>query len=129
MTRTAGPDSRLCPFSIRIEKETGVALLVVEGEVDLATVPALRTQLDDCATADPVVLDLCDVVFMDSTGLQELLRAAARLDGRLHVACIPDGGVRRLMQVAGVLSALNLHASRADALTAARRSSGQPDAR
>ena len=55
----------------------GVALVVLEGELDLAAVPELRERLAEAGAAGPrgVVLDMTEVTFVDSSALRELLRA------------------------------------------------------
>jgi anti-sigma B factor antagonist len=55
-------------------------LVVMQGELDLATSRLLEAPLVDVAEAsgERVVVDLCDVTFMDSTGLCAILRADAR---------------------------------------------------
>ena len=62
------------------EAADGVALVVLEGELDLAAVPELRERLAEAGGAGPrgVVLDMAEVTFVDSSALRELLRAALR---------------------------------------------------
>ena len=59
------------------EAADGVALVVLEGELDLAAVPELRERLAEAGGAGPrgVVLDMAEVTFVDSSALRELLRA------------------------------------------------------
>jgi anti-anti-sigma factor len=83
----------------------GDRLLIVAGELDIATTPELSRMLDRLrAHGHPVVLDLAAVTFMDSTGLNALL--AARMDAerdgwefRIHR---PSSAVRRVALLAGV---------------------------
>src|SRR3979409_2393089 len=68
-------------------------LVTVTGELDIATAPQLREAL----TARPaegglIVVDLTPVTFMDSTGLEAIVRlhtALAGAGGRLAVVCPP----------------------------------------
>jgi anti-anti-sigma factor len=76
-----------------------VAVLVIEGEVDIVTVPAVRKELDSIAQAKGVVIDLCETSFMDSSGLRLMLAATRERDGQVHIACVPGGAVRRLFDV------------------------------
>jgi anti-sigma B factor antagonist len=75
----------------------GAPGLAVRGEVDLAVV-ATRSSVG------AFVLDLCDVEFLDSTGLRVLLHARALLarDERALAVVCPPGNVRRLLEVVGV---------------------------
>jgi anti-anti-sigma factor len=63
---------------------TGPAHTVVrvEGELDLATAPELASALEalDSGTG-PVIVDLTEVGFVDSSGLSTLLQARQRLAG------------------------------------------------
>ena len=76
----------------------GVAL---GGEVDLSCVVDLQTALD-AAVADGVgvfVIDLTDVAFLDSSGINVLLRTRAllgRADRELVLVC-PPGPVLRVL--------------------------------
>ena len=61
------------------------AVVVVRGEVDVATCPALDRLVAGLTTPE-IVLDLAEVTFMASSGLASLLRAdrrARELGGRL----------------------------------------------
>jgi anti-anti-sigma factor len=72
------------------------------------------------ASAGAFVLDLCDLDFLDSSGLRLILRARALLargDRELAIVC-PPGPVRRLFELAGIADLLFLYASRAEAAAA-----------
>jgi anti-sigma B factor antagonist len=96
----------------------GAPGLAVTGEVDVSVGPEL-TRAVEAAIRDSVgvfVLDLCDVEFLDSSGLGVILRARAMLarDERALAIVCPPGGVRRLFAVAGVAELLVLYDSRED---------------
>jgi anti-anti-sigma factor len=91
------------PFEVRITRHDRVTLLVVRGELDMATVPVLERSLleTETAGADPVVIDLRGLDFMDSSGLMMLFRAheRAREAGR-RIAVINGGGqAHRLFEI------------------------------
>ena len=95
---------------------SGVA---INGEVDVAAVPALERALEAAieTTADGFVVDLSGVEFMDSSGLLAMLNARgllAREARALAVVC-PGGPVRHLLEVAGVSELLVVCDSREDA--------------
>jgi len=79
----------------------GTTVLLVAGEVDMATVPQLRTRVVQLVTATnaPVVLDLGGVTLLDSIGLGVLVGAAARAEslGRRLVMVCPEGPTRELL--------------------------------
>jgi anti-sigma B factor antagonist len=100
----------------------GAPGVAVRGEVDLAAAPALETALDEAirGSAGAFVVDLSDVEFLDSSGLNVLLRARALLgreDRAVAIVC-PPGPVRRLFEVAGIADLLFLYASREEAAAA-----------
>lgn len=90
----------------------GVVLVRMPAEVDLATAPALRDELLRALNGGAVhlVVDALDVTFMDSSGVNALVRArerAAALDGTLHVVTASPG-VRRVLQITGLDERLGL---------------------
>ena len=90
----------------------GVVLVRMPAEVDLATAPALRDELLGALNRDGIhlVVDALDVTFMDSSGVNALVRArerAAALDGSLHVVTVSPG-VRRVLQITGLDERLGL---------------------
>ena len=78
-------------------------LVTIAGEIDIATVPALRRHLltlPDCST----VLDLSGVQLLSAAGLTELLDLRdrlARADARLTLAAAPRL-VRRVLAITGL---------------------------
>ncbi|HET7667768.1 MAG TPA: STAS domain-containing protein, partial [Mycobacterium sp.] len=52
--------------------QNGIAVLKVGGDVDLATVPALETAIEEALVSRPtgLVIDLTEVGFLASAGLQ-----------------------------------------------------------
>jgi anti-sigma B factor antagonist len=100
----------------------GAPGVAVRGEIDVDAVPSLESALDAAirCTAGAFVLDLCDLDFLDSSGLRVMLRARARLareDRELAIVC-PPGSVRRLFEVVGIADLLFFYASREDAAAA-----------
>ena len=97
-------------------------LVVASGELDIAATPRLSTVLA-MAAARPggrMVLDLSDVTFIDSTALGTILKAAAQLDdgGTLLAVVVPDGPVRRLLEMTNLTQRFRLFGTRAAALAA-----------
>jgi anti-sigma B factor antagonist len=99
----------------------GATVVAAAGDVDLATVPELERVLQpEVETGGRVVLDLSGCTFIDSSGLRALVRArdvAAEAGGSLAVA-VPPGPLTRVFEVAGLHDALELHSTRAEALSA-----------
>lgn len=96
------------PVAFRMETvdaPEGVALLVMAGEVDLATSGGFRSHVEKAIDrgARGLVVDLAEVTFIDSTMLRELLRAhhdLAGAGGRLVLAAV-GAPVARLLELTG----------------------------
>jgi anti-sigma B factor antagonist len=109
------------PASVHTQTDDHAPVIVVAGEIDMATAPMLERALTAAIEAGDgaVVLDLCDVTFFDSSGLRAAIVAHRDLNERgrrLAVVCDPTGHVRRTFGLAGVAELLELHPSRAAAL-------------
>jgi anti-sigma B factor antagonist len=98
----------------------GVVLLVLGGELDLASAPELREHLEAAMDegARRVVLDLAEVEFMDSSMLKELLRANAELEtgGAKLVLAGPQPPTRRLLDLTRTTDLFEITDDRASAL-------------
>jgi anti-sigma B factor antagonist len=101
---------------------TDAPAFTVRGDVDLATARALEEALEARVrdSVGALVVDLTRVAFIDSTGLQVLLRVRALLgreDRALALIC-PHGPVRRVFELAGVSDVFSLYPTRAAAAAA-----------
>jgi len=94
------------------------------GEVDIAVVPALREELEQAAAdpSRPVVVDLSDVGFIDSTGLGAILELHRRLlrEDRAPAVVAPHGSAAAvLLDLTKLRGHLRVFDSRRAALDAA----------
>lgn len=107
------------PTAFGIDRDTtdGVEVLSVRGELDLATAPQLREVLEDGIADDaPVLINLSDCEFIDSTGIAVIVRAWQQrqgADGLPQEAsslalCAPDKQVSRLLDVTGVGTSISV---------------------
>jgi anti-anti-sigma factor len=92
---------------LRIDTETKGDTLEValSGEFDMGAVPAFREAVEDDAKPwKRVVIDMSDLAFMDSSGLQELVRLDNRARERGHEVVIarPSMPVMRLLEMTGL---------------------------
>lgn len=76
MADTAAPS----PLRIECRRDGEAVVVTLGGELDLASAPELERELREAEAANParVVIDLSGLGFMDSTGLQALLRTRER---------------------------------------------------
>jgi anti-sigma B factor antagonist len=98
-------DDPVATFRAHVRQESGVVVLVAEGELDLVGAPRLIEALPDEGT-QPLVLDLGAVQFMDSSGLRSLLEARqACLDaGRPFAIARPSDAVTRVLELVDLTS-------------------------
>jgi anti-anti-sigma factor len=120
--RTTKPDVDGHDFQLRVEPGDDVTVITVTGELDLATVPAMRGAL--LGTADRpgrrLVLDLSGVTFIDSVGVGAVLHAKRRLgpEGGVAVVLAPDSYARVIFDVVGADRVLPVSHDLAGALAA-----------
>jgi anti-anti-sigma factor len=98
-------------------------LVTVRGELELASAFALATRFSEVVEerTGSLIVDLSDLSFMDSTGLNVLLTAFRRLRKRgrgMAVVC-PPGPVRRVFELTRMLETLSVCDDRDRAMAAA----------
>jgi anti-sigma B factor antagonist len=102
---------------LRVETHRGADRVVLNlyGELDLASAPFLEEQIENAAngTSVPMVLDLQELQFIDSTGLRIILAAHERSKERGQEFALTHGSqqVQRLLSITGVGEHLRLIAS------------------
>lgn len=105
------------PLSVTRSQVEGVTVFRLSGELDLASSPALRQELFDLIDGGEqpsVQVDLADMTFIDTTGLNVLVTAMRRLaamGGNLIVAN-PRPSTLRLFQIAGLTTVLDIRTGR-----------------
>ena len=104
-----------------------VLIVVVRGEHDIYTAPALRERLDQALDAKPtgVVVDLSTATFLDSSILGALLEARRQaLEKSVgYVVCLgesPEPGVQRILEITGLVPVFPVVRTQDEALEAAR---------
>lgn len=92
--------------------------LNVVGEVDLATVDQLSSELEAAFEEDTsnVVVDLTGTSFMDSTGLKSLVMAQRKFQeaGRSFAIQVDGGPVSRLIDLSGLDSSITVVRDRSE---------------
>lgn len=109
-------------LTVSTEQKQHVVVIAVAGELDMATAPYLQQQVDDALEQGlhHLVFDLAGVPFCDSTGLSVFVRAKNRCDdlgGYVRLAA-PQRGVRRILEVSGLVEVLSTYPTVDEALSA-----------
>jgi anti-sigma B factor antagonist len=117
-------------FSVEREPcdQSGVTVVAASGDIDMTASREFGRRLEDAlrASSGHVVLDLLDVVHLDSTALRSLLAArnlAEERGARLVLVC--GRGARHVLEVTGLDEVFDIHADREAAFEAIGRP-GQP---
>jgi anti-sigma B factor antagonist len=112
---------------IALDRDEGdVLVVVVRGEHDIYTAPALRERLGEALGASRgMVVDLAGTTFVDSSILGALLEARRQAQERElgFVVCLGDPvepGVERIFEITGLVPVLPVVRGREAALDAAR---------
>lgn len=100
-------------------------IVVLHGEFDAYTMPLLSDKIDEAIAAGhyDMVIDMCDVSFVDLSTLNRIARAMKqvyRRNGRLVLACA-DTHVLRAIELAGLRHAVKVYPTRETAVAALRR--------
>ena len=100
--------------------EPGGLTLVVNGELDIATAPALRERLNAAIDAGThrLVIDLTSLSFLDSVALATIVHAKQRLpeEGRMAIAIDPSSYVMLVFESGGLPRVLDLVETRDEAI-------------
>jgi anti-anti-sigma factor len=105
-----------------VEPARDAVIVHLTGEIDLGTRSALADAISHATTtpAALIVIDLTNITFIGSTGLQLLIEAhqdAARADRQLRIAH-GGGAARRAFEVAGIQQLLAIYETLEHARTA-----------
>jgi anti-anti-sigma factor len=81
------------PLHIESRREGDAVIVALNGELDLASAPELERELREAEATNPsrVVIDLSGLGFMDSTGLQALLRTRERAGASTYELALRRG--------------------------------------
>jgi anti-anti-sigma factor len=93
-------------FGVALHDENGGVRAEISGEIDLSVIDDLEGQLAPALerSPDPLVLDLREVEFLDSSGLRFVLalNEQAAADGRRFALVAAGDPVMRVLKLAGI---------------------------
>ena len=95
-------------LGLEVERPAHAVVVRARGELDIASGPRLVALAGESAEAEvPVVLDLDEVTFVDSSGLRALIEAerAVKSRGTRLVLARPSAAVARLLDMTGLREA------------------------
>ena len=88
--------------------------IFVHGDIDIAGGPTLEAVILSRENSQQIVIDLGDVLFIDSSGLRSLLGASRRAQARNSTVILRSVGpeVTRLLQITGTSDQFTIESSR-----------------
>ena len=105
-----------------IERNDGVVVVSLAGELDLYNAHTIREALLECCAESPerLIVDLSSVKFIDSTALGVLIEARTRLENRRgFLLAAPGLETRRALEISGLDRHFAVHESLDDARSTA----------
>ena len=99
------------PFSVTVSTDGDKAVVSLRGELDMSGVDRAREAIEQAeAGTELLVLDLSELDFIDSTGLEVMLRAARRAhdSGRRLIVRRPSSYIRRLLEMTAIDQSLDV---------------------
>ena len=110
--------------------QDGYAIVWVRGEIDIATAPDLMKELAESVRAQQcrVVVDLTDVTFMDSTGLNVLVLARSWANaGSGEVRLVGASGMlRKVLRITGLDQIFPVHSTIEESIVPRCNTTAQP---
>ena len=99
------------PFTVEVSGDHAAPVVVVRGEIDVATSPQLRNELNALVArgAQHITIEFGDVSFVDSSGLGVLVGTYKRLreEGSGSIRIVgAQPSVRKVFEITGLESAL-----------------------
>ena len=113
--------SRYVDFAVHSREVGAATVIAVSGELDIHTAPDLTEVLSPAiAAGQPVIVDLTDVTFMDSSGLSVFVTALkrAREADTTLVLVVSEPRVLRVFWFTGIDTLIDIHATLDSALSA-----------
>ena len=112
-------------FRVEVSRRGACLIASVVGEIDLATAPELRAAVESSIASDSggtsrVAVDLTEVQFLDSSGLNALVglqRLLAANEIELRLVSPVDAVVRQVFEITQLTETLRVTASLDEALT------------
>jgi len=99
-------------------------VLSVGGDIDLATAPTFEEAIASALADDPpaLIIDLSEVTFLASVGLQLLVATQERISGRVIFAVVAEGpATSRPIRLTNLDKTFALYSELDEALVAVRR--------
>lgn len=116
--------SHAAPFEAVVLPLEGLVVVALRGDADVTSLEDMDAGFDAAAGhPGPIVADLADLAFIDSTGLRGLIHAHSRISSqgrRFGVACPEQGPVHEVLVLTQMHRVMPVHPDRETAARALR---------
>ena len=122
---------RGAPANLRVRRTSQYTVVEMLGEIDASNSDGVGERLLEVLNdgTAPVIIDLTDTLFFDSTALKALVRARTHAlagQGRLSAVIPPSGPVRRIFELTGISRLIPVHDDLDSAIAVAAIDGDQP---
>lgn len=107
------------PFVAIRETLPNAEVLHVFGDADIATAPELEQSINEVDASLPLIVDLSECRFIDTTAISVLIRAFKRLGASFRIVVAANSHVERVLNITHLPAIMSVTASVEDSLAVA----------
>ncbi len=104
------------PFAVIRETLPNAEILHVFGDADIATAPELETSINEIYSSLPLIVDLSECRFIDTTAISVLIRAFKRLGNLFRIVVTPQSHVDRVLTITHLSAIMSVTSSLEESL-------------
>jgi len=94
-------------------------ILHVFGDADIATAPELEASINEVESRVPLIVDLSECRFIDTTAISVLIRAFKRLGDSFRIVVAPHSHVERVLKITHLPAIISVTDSLEDSIAVA----------
>ena len=107
------------PFVAIRETLPNAEVLHVFGDADIATAPELESSINEIDSSLPILVNLSECRFIDTTAISVLIRAFKRLGNKFRIVVAPKSHVERVLKITHLPAIMSVSCSLEESLAAA----------
>jgi len=107
------------PFVAIHENLPNAEILHVFGDADIATSPQLETSIAEIDSSLPLIVDLSECRFIDTTAISVLIRSFKRLGNKFRVVVASKSHIERVLEITHLAAIMSVSTSLEDSLAVA----------
>lgn len=107
------------PLAVIRETLPNAEVLHVFGDADIATASELESSINEIDSSLPVIVNLTECRFIDTTGISVLIRGYKRLGDLFRIVITPRSQVERILKITHLPSIVSVAASLEESLALA----------